>query len=151
MPSSTAGTAPFLIIPGQSLGPVRLGMPVRDETARFGASKSSAQLDDGTMMYRWFEPPSNSGIGVRTAQNGAVLRVWVLNDERYRTKEGLHIGSTEAEVRAAVGNPTLVDINVPGKTRTLIYESLGLWFSIQLDRQFSFYNAVFDIGIMTKK
>ncbi len=103
------------------------------------------------MTYRWFEPPSNSGIGVRTAQNGTVLRVWVLNDERYRTKEGLHIGSTEAEVRAALGDPTVIDINVRLKTRTLVYEALGLWFTIQLDRQYKFYNAVFDIGIMASK
>jgi hypothetical protein len=150
-PGSTVEADPFLIVPAQRLGPVRLGMPIRDETARLGASRGSADLGDGTMMYRWFEPPSNSGIGVRTGQNGMVLRAWVLNDERYRTKEGLHIGSTEAEVRAALGNPTAIDINVQGKTRTLIYESLGLWFGIQLDRQFRFYNAVYDIGIMAKK
>jgi hypothetical protein len=130
---------------------VRLGMPVRDETARLGTSKGTAGLADGTTMYRWFEPPSNTGIGVRSAQDGTVLRVWVLNDDRYRTKEGLHIGSTEAEVRAAVGNPTIIDINVQDKTRTLVYESLGLWFSIQLDQRYKFYNEVFDIGIMPKK
>jgi hypothetical protein len=149
--SPAPGAAPLLIIPGQSLGPVRLGMPVREETVRLGASKGTAELDDGTMMYRWFEPPSNSGIGVRTAQNGTVLRVWVLNDERYRTKEGLHIGNTEAEVRAALGDPTIITINVQGKTRTLVYESLGLWFTIILDQHYRFYNAVFDIGIMAKK
>jgi hypothetical protein len=126
-------------------------MPVRDETARLGTSKGATGLEDGTTMYRWFEPPSNSGIGVRTTQNGTVLRVWVLNDDRYRTKEGLHIGSTEAEVRAAIGAPTLIDINVHDKTRTLVYESLGLWFTIQLDQRYRFYNAVFDIGIMPKK
>ena len=150
-PGSTVEANPFLIVPAQSLGPVGLGMSIRGETARLGASKGTADLGDGTVMYRWFEPPSNSGIGVRTAQNGMVLRVWVLNDERYRTKEGLHVGSTEAEVRAALGNPTAIDINVQGKTRTLIYDSLGVWFSIQLDRQYRFYDAVFDIGVMPKK
>jgi S1-C subfamily serine protease len=149
--SSSVAVAPFLIVPGQSVGPVRLGRPAREETAGLGASKGSVELDDGTMMYRWFEPPSNAGIGVRTAQNDTVLRAWVLNDERYRTKEGLHVGSTEAEVRAALGVPTRVEFSSKAKTRTLIYESLGLWFSIQLDQQYNFYNAVFDIGVMAKK
>ncbi len=149
--SSSVAVAPFLIVPGQSVGPVRLGRPAREETAGLGASKGSVELNDGTMMYRWFEPPSNAGIGVRTAQNDTVVRVWVLNDERYRTKEGLHVGSTEAEVRAALGVPTRVEFSSKAKTRTLIYESLGLWFSIQLDQQYNFYNAVFDIGVMAKK
>jgi hypothetical protein len=149
--SAAVAAAPFLIVPGQSVGPVRLGMPIRDEIVQLGPSKGAAEFEDGTTMYRWFEPPSNAGIGVRTTQAGLVLRAWVLNDERYSTKDGLHVGSTEAEVRAALGNPTRVQVSAQGKTRTLIYESLGLWVSIQLDRQFSFYNTVFDIGIMGAK
>lgn len=149
--SAAAAAASFLIVPGQSVGPVRLGNPIRDEIVRLGPSRGTTEFEDGTTMYRWFESPSNSGIGLRTTQSGLVLRVWILNDGRYSTKDGLHAGSTEAEVRAALGNPTRVDVSAQGKTRTLIYEALGLWFSIQLDRQFSFYNTVFDIGVMAKK
>lgn len=149
--SAAMAAAPFLIVPGQSVGPVRLGMPIRDEIARLGPSKGTTELDDGTTMYRWFEPPSNTGIAVRTTQNGLVLMAWVLNDERYSTRDGLHVGSTEAQVRAALGNPTRVEGNAQRKIRTLIYEPLGLWVSIQLDRQYIFYNAVSDIGVMARK
>jgi hypothetical protein len=35
--------------------------------------------------------------------------------------------------------------------KTLFYESIGLWFGIQLNQQFAFYNQVFNIGVMPKK
>jgi len=147
-PSASSSTL-FLIVPGQSIGPVRLGTALRGEMVRLGPAKGTAKLDDGTTVYRWFVPPSNIGIGVRTNQNGMVLRVWVLNDARYSTKEGLHVGSTEAEIRAALGAPTRVEVSSQAKTKTLIYEARGLWLNIQLDQQLNFYNTVFDIGIMT--
>jgi hypothetical protein len=147
-PSASSSTL-FLIVPGQSIGPVRLGTDLRGEMVRLGPAKGTAKLDDGTTVYRWFVPPSNIGIGVRTNQNGIVLRVWVLNDARYSTKEGLHVGSTEAAIRAALGAPTRVEVSSRAKTKTLIYEARGLWLNIQLDQQLNFYNTVFDIGIMT--
>ena len=149
-PSSPEGVAPLLIVPGQSVGSVQLGKPIRDQLVRLGPTKGVTQLGDGTRMYRWFEPPSNTGIGVRTNQNGMVLMAWVINDARYATKEGLHVGSTEAEVVSALGAPTRVESNSQAKTKTLIYESIGSWFSIQLDRQLNFYNTVFDIGVMAR-
>jgi cell division septation protein DedD len=149
-PPSSDGGAPLLIVPGQGVGPVQLGRPIRDQLARLGPTKGISQLGDGTRMYRWFEPPSNTGIGVRTNQNGMVVMVWVINDARYATKEGLHVGSTEAEVVSALGAPTRVEANAQAKTKTLIYESIGSWFSIQLDQQLNFYNTVFDIGVMVR-
>src|SRR5262249_53749183 len=134
-PPLASAVAPFLIVPGQSVGPVRLGSPLREELGALGPAKGSTQLEDGTRIYRWFETPSNSGIGVRTNHDGMVVRVWVINDVRYATKEGLHAGSTEAEVFSALGVPTRVESNSQAKTRTLIYESLGLWFGIQLDER----------------
>ena len=149
-PSPSEGVAPLLIVPGQSVGPVQLGKPIRELMARLGPMKGVTQLGDGTRMYRWFEPPSNTGIGVRINGNGTVLMVWVINDARYATKEGLHVGSTEAEVVSALGTPTRVESNSQAKTKTLIYESIGSWFSIQLDQQLNFYNTVFDIGVMAR-
>jgi outer membrane biosynthesis protein TonB len=118
--------------------------------ARLGPTKGVTPLGDGTRMYRWFEPPSNTGLGVRTNQNGTVLMAWVINDARYATREGLHVGSTEAEVVSALGAPTRVESNAQAKTKTLIYDSIGSWFSIQLDQQLNFYNTVFDIGVMAR-
>jgi len=148
-PASASSSTPFLIVPGQSIGPVRLGTPLTGGMVRLGPAKGTAKLDDGTTVYRWYEPPSNIGIGVRTNQNGMVFWVWVLNDARYSTKEGLHVGSSEGEIKAALGAPTRVEVSSQAKTRTLIYEALGLWLNIQLDQQLNFYNTVFDIGVMS--
>lgn len=149
-PPPSQAVGPLLIIPGQSVGSVELGKPIRDQMARLGPLKGTTQLGDGTRIYRWFEPPSNTGIGVRINQSGTVLLAWVINDARYATKEGLHVGSTEAEVVSALGAPTRVESNAQAKTKTLIYESIGSWFSIQLDQQLNFYNTVFDIGVMAR-
>ncbi len=93
----------------------------------------------------------NAGVGVAAAQNGMVLRVWVLNDERYSTKEGLRVGSTEAQVRAVLGDPTRVRIDQDTRLKWLYYDSLGMWFSIQLNERAPFHNQVWDIGIIKKE
>jgi 3-phenylpropionate/trans-cinnamate dioxygenase ferredoxin reductase subunit len=50
-------------------------------------------------------------LGVAATENDMVIRVWVLNDEKYTTREGLHAGSTEAQVRAILGEPTRAVVN----------------------------------------
>src|SRR5579864_334179 len=140
----------YVIQPGHAIGPVTLGMTVKDAEAKLGPNKGAQKAPDGTAVYRWFEPPKNTGIGARVTQNGTVERMWVLNDNRYATREGLHIGSTEVEVRAVLGAPSKVIDNPQTKTRELLYDKLGLWFIIQLNEQFIYYNQVFDIGIMPK-
>ena len=64
-PPIGSSSTPFLIVPGQGIGLVRLGTPLRGDMVQLGAAKGTVQLPDGTMMYRWFEPPSNIRIGVR--------------------------------------------------------------------------------------
>lgn len=125
-------------------------MTVKDVEAKIGPSKGAQKAPDGSAVYRWFEPPKNTGIGARISQTGTVERMWVLNDNRYATREGLHIGSTEAQVRAVLGAPSKVIENPQSKTRELLYDKLGLWFIIQLNEQFIYYNQVFDIGVMPK-
>ena len=141
----------FLISPGKSIGPVSLGIPVQSSFAALGPSKGTQKYQDGSVQYRWFEPPLNSGLGIAATQNDMILRVWVLNDEKYTTREGLHAGSTEAQVRAILGEPTRTVVNAQAKVKTLFYESIGLWFGIQLNQDFAFYNQVFNIGVMQKK
>lgn len=140
----------FIIRPGVGIGQLTLGMSVKALEAKLGPNKGVQKAPDGTSVYRWFEPPKNAGIAARIAQDGNVQRIWVLNDDRYATEEGLHVGSTEAEVRAALGAPSAEFESQADKTRTLQYGKLGLWFIIQLDQQFIYYNQVFDIGVMAK-
>lgn len=149
--SAALSADPFLISPGQSIGSVRLGMPIQDVVALLGVKKNAKQLPAGGAAYNWFEPPQNEGIGVRVTAAGVVDRIWAFNDAKYTTKDLLRPGSTDAQVRAALGEPSGEDVDSQAKTKTLRYEALGLWFTIQLDPQYKFYNAVFEIGVMLPK
>lgn len=141
----------FQIWPGLGIGPVRIGMPIKDAVATLGPFKSTLSLADGSSLYRWFAPPKNDGIGMLGSKAGIVVRVWALNDPRYITDRGLHVGSTEQEVRAAMGEPSVVIPNPQANTRILRYDALGIWFSIQLDERYLYYNQVFEIGVMPRQ
>ncbi len=135
------------VVPGQAVGPVRLGMRVQDAVAALGPAKTTQPLPDGNMLYEWFGPPSNRGVGARVSPSGTIYRVWVLNDSEYGIAEGVHVGSTEAEVRAALGAPAQELVDTARAIKTMTYPSLGLWVSIQMDRRYSFYDQVFEIGV----
>ena len=145
---SAVPSGQFLVAPGQGVGPLRLGMRLRDVTAVLGAPQSTWTFLDGRHVYRWFQPPSNSGLGVGVDVTGTVDRIWALNDARYSTSTRLHVGSTEAQVTAALGNPTQSLFDAQLHLRKLIYEQMGLWFSIQLDQRYGFYNQVFEVGVI---
>jgi hypothetical protein len=145
-------TALWEIVPGQSMGVVRLGTDLRAIVAALGPRTSRSRPSaDGTISHRWFGPPRNVGLGVRTTRTGVIDRAWILNARGYATKEGLRVGKTEAEVRAALGQPSRVTIDSQSALKELWYDSLGMWFSIQLNPRFVYYNEVFEIGVVQRK
>jgi hypothetical protein len=85
---------------------------------------------------------------VMVTKAGMVTQAWALNDPRFTTLHNLHIGSTEAEVRAALGPPSDTGVNTEFGVKALSYKQFGLWFFIQLNPKFIYYNQVFEIGIM---
>jgi SAM-dependent methyltransferase len=141
----------WTIVPGQSVGPVRLGVNIRDVAAVLGPQVKMDKLPDGNIAYLWFAPPRSAGLGVRTTGTGKVDMIWVQNDGRYVVKGRLHAGSTEAEVREALGAPSRESINPRPAVKTLWYHSLGVWFSVPLDAEESFYNTVYAIGVTQPK
>jgi outer membrane protein assembly factor BamE (lipoprotein component of BamABCDE complex) len=147
--ANDAGTAEqFRVVPGQAIGSLRIGMREQDVTAALGMPKSTWTFLDGRRVYRWFQPPSNSGLGVGVDVTGAVDRIWVLNDVRYATSTGLHVGSTEGDIMKALGAPSESTFDAQLHMRKLVYAPMGLWLSIQLDQRYGFYNRVFEIGVI---
>lgn len=137
------------IVPGQRIGPVRLGMNIQGVTAVLGSSTNTDSLPNGSVNYLWRKPPENSSLGVQATEGGVVSRIWVRGGGRYAINEQLHMGSTEAGIRAALGDPSwVVTVEAQAKMKTLSYEALGVWFGIQLDERESFYNTVVEIGVM---
>jgi hypothetical protein len=136
------------ILPGGGIGRVRLGMPVHDAVAALGRATTTRTLADGNVVYEWFGPPSNRGIGARVTPSGLVYRVWALNDGQYGVTSRLHVGSTEADARATLGAPSQAVVNSSGTIKTLTYPALGLWVAIQMDPRYALYGRIFEIGVM---
>jgi len=135
-------------VPGQRIGAAKLGMRVEEARSALGSPASTNQQNGGATIVRWYQPPRNDGIGAEVTKGGMVDRLWALNDTRFATLKNVHIGSSEAEVRAALGAPSTVAVDNARKNKILIYRQLGIFFYIQLDSKLLFYNQVFEIGVM---
>ncbi len=143
---------PFLIQPGQSIGSIRLGLHVEAVTSLLGGPhKRAKQYADGSVSYYWYEAPKYEGIGVRATRTGEVYLIWVQGKPEYSTKERLHVGSREAEIKAVLGEPSKTEDDSKNQTKELVYDSLGIWFDINLSADYSYYNAVYQIGVVQPK
>jgi len=120
---------------------------MQDVIAILGAPASTWTFLDGRRVYRWFQPPANSGIGVGTDATGLVDRIWVLNDPHYGTTAGIHAGTTEEQVVRMMGRPTGSVVDAGLHLRKMFYAAEGVWFSVQLDQRYAYYNQVFEIGV----
>jgi hypothetical protein len=133
-PASPSGqqSGSAMIVPGRSIGAVRLGMTVHDVEGTIGRAKGTEQRPGVGVDYTWYAPPADSGLGLRATAEGVVRQIWILNDSGYRTREGLHAGSTDAEVKAALGaHSWTLEVDSKQKSTTLMYEKLGVWFTVQ--------------------
>ncbi len=136
------------VVPGKRIGLVRLGMSMQDVVAVLGLSTTTESLPDGSVDHHWLTPPGTSDLGVR-ATKGVASRIWIRSASGYAITERLHIGSTEDDVRGVLGAPSWVlTVESQAKMKMLIYDSTGVWLSIQLDERKPLYNTVFEIGIM---
>jgi hypothetical protein len=138
---------PASILPGQSVGAVKLGATIADLTALFGNPTDTVRLADGSVTRWWFDASKREGFGVRIADTGQVDRLYLMNDARYTTAAGLAVGSTEPEVRMALGAPT-VDTITNSHKEILRYDPLGVWFEIQLDPKSDQYATVVQIDVV---
>jgi len=113
-PASAPASGPFTIAAGVGIGPVRLGMNVRrDVVPLLGAWKQSSTDEDGAVYYGFFTVSKdangvNHGGGISMWEaNGAVSEISVYHDPRYAIN-GIHTGSTEAQLRTSLGEPMRV-------------------------------------------
>jgi hypothetical protein len=99
-----------LIVPGVRIGPVSLGAPVREIVGRLGTPNSTRRIwEPGRVRSIYGRPRciefywQDSGLDPREdgGQIDATCNTW-------QTSNGLHVGSSVAEVIAAMGNPDAV-------------------------------------------
>jgi len=139
----------YLITPGVGIGPIRIGLHIGQVTGILGTPKSTISGRDGSVVYTWFDPKERrkEGLGVRTFQNGVIDLIWAQNDARYHTPNGIHPGSTEADLNAAFGVPPRMEKSQTGGTDNLWYDAQGIRFSINRVTSLRFYNQVFSIEV----
>lgn len=147
-PAQPAPGSPAVIVPGQSIGAVRLGMKLADVTGLFGTSTDTVRSSDGSVTRWWLDASKRQGFGVQVSGGNRVDRLSIMNDASYTTAAGLHAGSTEAEIRAALGVPAAVNVDAKSHRETLRYDDLGVWFEIELDKQSPAFATVVAIDVL---
>ena len=138
-----------MIVPGRSIGAVRLGMTLAEVTKLFGAATETQPSSGGGVTHWWLDPSRREGFGVQLTSGNRVNRLLLMNDASYATSTGLHVGSMEADIRAALGAPASVSVDAKSHHATLRYNTLGIWFEIELDRQSPGFGTVVAIDVVT--
>ncbi|MDR7416058.1 MAG: hypothetical protein QN193_03700 [Armatimonadota bacterium] len=118
--------AAFLIVPGQRVGPVVLGMRVVQVFQHLGPPAGRAGSEGGGKFF-W----PQRGITVRVDSAGHVDTIFV-EHPRYRTAQGIGVGSGLEEVLRAFG-PTH-QAQEDRSTLVLAYPGLGISFALDKSR-----------------
>ena len=95
----------FLILPGQSIGLVHLGMTVAQVRSVLGleARVTNGDAATGTAVFVW-DSPGQGRFGVWFS-NGQASYIGVNRDPRYATASGLRAGDPADKVRQVMGAP----------------------------------------------
>src|SRR5438309_2018265 len=145
-PSTPSPTGPstahneFLIMPGQGVGRIHVGMTITEVTAILGGPKATIRNATTGTSYAWFDyaalqntlefhlrvqgggsacPPGcpdegrsvdGGGLMVLTTQTGQVTGIRTYYAPQYVTAEGLRIGMREDQVRSALGAPANIEV-----------------------------------------
>jgi hypothetical protein len=134
-PSGQASTNPPIAIePNVSVGKVRAGMTLDQVVAELGEPKrrTANALEYTTLGFAIIPSPDKKVKAVMcgdiTGSRGPLARAF-----NGRTKEGIGMSSTRAEVIKAYGEPTETQ-NLGGGTVALTYAPLGITFTLDGDR-----------------
>jgi hypothetical protein len=128
--SASPANSVLLIIPQKSVGPVRADMTIPQVIAALGQPDKRT----GNFLHyvrSGFSVISNPGdeslraifCGDSLGRSGPMTRAF-----KGRTREGIGMGSTRAEVIAAYGTPS--DARAAAINESLRYEALGLTFTL---------------------
>lgn len=123
--------ADTLIVPGARMGSIALGMSAKQLLAAAGAPTNADSGDKGA-QYWWGKTSAAA-----TVRPDAVTTVST-EDPRYRTADGLGVGSSELQIRASLGVPKCVAAATgvhrsPAATgHVLVYNGIAFEFSVGL-------------------
>ncbi len=136
----TSPTNDYLIVPGQRIGPVKLGANVKDVAFAFDLV-DMVQIKDGkvvAMLWLSRGPTRGGTLNIFATPECAntltfalpkcrILEAYITNDPEYVTAEGLHIGVLEKQVRGVLGEANR--IIAEKDAHSLLYSS-GILFYV---------------------
>lgn len=131
-----------LIVPGASIGQLRLGMTLAEATAILGTGGEHRRTGPDASLVFFF----NGRLGL-TLQGPVVVGITIhdsAENRLCRTADGIGIGSSIAALDEHLGKPDAESVLPGGVTVIRVYRTLGLF--IQLTR-----GEVFGIGVLERR
>ncbi len=162
--AASAQGSDTIIVPGERIGPIKLGMHIADATKILGTPKPAyANLDpativvprpEGAVLYYWERASGGVGFQVQTNKLGEIYIVSInmISDQAgtYAMANGLRLGSRDVEVRSALGEPSRLGNRVSASgfhTDTLVYDKQGLLFFVNANQRSQFKGWVYSIAV----
>lgn len=115
--TAAAPSDAWLVVPGQALGALRLGVPTRTLYQTAGWGQPDRTYSAGSVTYMYYDR-QRTAAGVRDDQVVLILTT----HERYRTERGVGVGQPTSAAAAAYGAPS----SGGGDERVLWYDTIGL-------------------------
>ena len=126
--AATSGHADSLIVAGQRVGPIRIGMTATELYKAMGDPTSTYETNSGLTIYSYGDADA------LTAQcwDGRVRTVGVSSSE-YKTAQGVRVGDSQLALLAKMGQPAS---RKPGPRRTdgkafFFYLYRGIVFNVE--------------------
>jgi hypothetical protein len=123
-----SSSASIVIEPGVAIGTMHSGKAISQVIAELGQPDqtivSTAPEINGALDY------TNIGLTVMPGSGGVVHSVGVRPPFAGRTKEGIGMGASRADIIKAYGEPTAAK-PIPPNSEVLRYESLGVRFQLE--------------------
>ena len=151
-PTPAPSSSKFIITPGRGIGDLTLGLR-RDEIEHLlGPARHVSRTADEGFDLDWQGQDSDPlrGFWAILSPAGEVILIGVTRDPNY-TVQGLHSGSREVDVRAALGEPSRVELanlnTKAGAFKLLYYDSLGLRVVIANNPEWSINGLVLSLAV----
>jgi hypothetical protein len=136
-----------MIVPGQRIGPIRLGMSVEEIITAVGSRPKRDEFpQEGIVLYEWRQ----EGLWVsQVASTQAIRLVSVFGtSDKYRTEKGVSLMASRNKMEGAYGKGYR-EYRYPEDRITMIrYHDLGLQFGVvNQPSNPAVHNRIFQIGI----
>ncbi len=115
-----------LVVPGDRVGWMKIGMKFSDITKRLGNDYKTAGSNSSDLVFPKYQ------LTVSLSSGDTVCGIGVMNSS-YRTDAGIQVGSPESAVLSAYGNPESSSSPQGGSCKRLYYKSRGITFVMSSD------------------